>query len=231
MFTTVSFDAGGVIVNPNWIRVAEALAAHGVCVDAHTLEAAEPAAKRRFDRAPTIDATTDAQRGWLYFNYVLEGAGIATSGATDAALNDLQVYHTQNNLWESVAPDAGRVLADIRARGLTIIVVSNANGRLHALLDRLGLSSCFDVVVDSSVEGVEKPDPRLFQIAMARAGAEPARTLHVGDLYHVDVVGARAAGMHPLLFDVGDLYGDADCPRVRCFEEVRDFLFSENPDM
>lgn len=230
MLSTVSFDAGGVIVNPNWTRVAEALAAHGVRADPRVLEAAEPAAKKRFDRAPTIDATTDAQRGWLYFNYVLEGAGIETSGATDAALDDLQVYHTQNNLWESVSPGAKQVLAEIRKRGLTIIVVSNANGKLHALLDRLGLSTCFDVVVDSSVEGVEKPDPRLFQIAMSRAGAEPARTLHVGDLYHVDVMGARAAGMQPLLFDVGDLYRDADCPRVRSFAEVRSFLFPKNQD-
>jgi putative hydrolase of the HAD superfamily len=230
MLTTVSFDAGGVLVNPNWSRVAGTLQAHGVHVDPRALEAAEPAAKRRFDRAPTIDATNDAQRGWLYFNYVLEGAGVAISAATDAALNDLQVYHTQNNLWESVTPGALQALADIRARGLTIIVVSNANGRLHALLERLGLASCFDVVVDSSVEGVEKPDPRLFHIAMARANAEPARTLHVGDLYHVDVVGARAAGMHPLLFDVGDLYRDADCPRARSFDEVRSFVFTNGPE-
>lgn len=228
LFTTVSFDAGGVLVNPNWSRVAAALAVHGVEADARALEAAEPAAKRRFDRADTIAATNDARRGWLYFNYVLKGAGIAPSDATDAALNDLQVYHTQNNLWESVTAGALEALADIRARGLTIIVVSNANGRLHQLLDRLGLAGCFDLVVDSFVEGVEKPDPRLFQIAMDRVSAEPERTLHVGDLYHVDVVGARAAGMHPLLFDVGDLYRDADCPRARSFAEVQTFLFAKN---
>ncbi len=226
MFRTVSFDAGGVLVNPNWDRVAAALAAHGVPAAARALEAAEPAAKRRFDRAATIKSTNDAARGWLYFNHVLEGAGIPVSEATDAALLDLQVYHTENNLWEAVSPGTRDMLADIRARGLTIIVVSNANGRLHALLDRLGLGSCFDVVVDSSVERVEKPDPRLFEIAMARAGAEPRRTLHVGDLYHVDVVGARAAGMHPLLLDAGDLYRDADCPRVRSVSEIPDFLSS-----
>jgi len=227
IINTVSFDAGGVLVNPNWDRVAAALRAHGVAADARVLEAAEPGAKRRFDRAPTIDATNDRERGWIYFNHVLEGAGIAMSAATLAALGDLQVYHTQNNLWESVAPGTHDALAEIRSRGLTIILVSNANGRLHALLDRLDLTRYFDVIVDSSVEQVEKPDPRLFQIAMGRAGAVPERTLHVGDLYHVDVVGARAAGVHPLLIDTADLYRDADCPRVRAMSQVPSFIFDD----
>jgi putative hydrolase of the HAD superfamily len=155
---------------------------------------------------------------------VLEGVGIAPSAATDAALNELQVYHTENNLWESVTAGTGEALDAIRNRGLTTIIVSNANGRLHALLDRLDLTRYFDVIVDSFLEQVEKPDPRLFQIAMNRAGASPAHTLHVGDLYHVDVAGARAAGMHPLLIDPADLYRDADCPRVRSVADVPQFL-------
>jgi putative hydrolase of the HAD superfamily len=225
LIETVSFDAGGVLVNPNWRRVAAALAARGVAVAATALESAEPAAKKRFDRAPTIELTNDAQRGWLYFNYVLEGVGIAPSSATDAALDALQVYHTESNLWESVAEGVSGALETIRARGLTTIIVSNANGRLHALLDRLDLTRYFDVIVDSWVEQVEKPDPRLFQIAMQRARAVPARTLHVGDLYHVDVAGARAAGMHPLLIDAADLYRDADCPRVRSVADVPAYIF------
>lgn len=224
LIDTVSFDAGGVLVNPNWTRVTAALRARGVEVDATALEAAEPAAKKRFDRAPTIGATNDAQRGWLYFNHVLEGAGITPSAATDAALEELQIYHTQNNLWESVPSGVHEALAAVRESGLTTIIVSNANGRLHALLDRLDLSRYFDVIVDSFVERVEKPDPRLFHIAMERARAVPARTLHVGDLYHVDVAGARAAGMHPLLVDSDNLYRDADCPRVRSVAEVPAFI-------
>ena len=207
-------------MNPNWERVAGALAAQGVRVDPAVLAAAEPLAKRHFDRAPTIQTTNDAQRGWLYFNLVLEGAGLRPSARTDAALEELRLYHATENLWETVTPGAAEALAALRARGLSLIVVSNANGRLSALLERVGLSPLFDVIVDSCVEGVEKPDPRLFEIAMARAGAEPARTMHVGDLYYVDVVGARAAGMHPVLVDVAGLYPNADCPSVRSVTEL-----------
>ncbi len=221
---TVSFDAGGVLVHPNWQRIAAALGAQGVTVDAHDLETAEAAAKKRFDRNYTIKATNDKQRGWLYFEHILESVGIKPSEASEAALKELLLYHAKNNLWESVAAGAREALEAVRSRGLGIIVVSNANGRLHALLDRLDLTRYFDTIVDSSVEGVEKPDPRLFHIAMQRTGAIPERTLHVGDLYHVDVAGARAAGMHPLLIDIADLYRDADCPRVRSIANVPPFI-------
>jgi putative hydrolase of the HAD superfamily len=224
MIKALSFDAGGVIVHPNWTRVARVLSAHGVNADPRALAEAEGRAKRRFDNPPTISATSDASRGWLYFNLVLEGAGIAISPATDAALEELKVYHTESNLWEAVTAGAGDTLAALRDQGLTMIVTSNANGRLHALFDRLDLSRFFHVIIDSYLEQVEKPDPRLFHIAMDRAGATPGTTLHIGDLYHVDVVGARAAGMLPLLVDADDLYTDADCPRVRTMNDLPDYL-------
>jgi len=107
------------------------------------------------------------------------------------------------------------VLAALRARGLRLVVVSNANGTLHRAFDRVGLTPLLDVVFDSFVEGVEKPDPRFFRLALERAGASAASTVHVGDIYHVDVVGARAAAITPVLVDPAGLYPDADCARIR----------------
>lgn len=111
-------------------------------------------------------------------------------------------------------------LRELRGLGLRMAVVSNANGQLSTLFDRLGIARYFDCLVDSFVEGVEKPDPRLFQIALARAGARPDNTLHVGDLYHVDVLGARAAGLSAVLLDAADLYADCDCERVRSLPDL-----------
>jgi putative hydrolase of the HAD superfamily len=72
---------------------------------------------------------------------------------------------------------------------------------------------------------VEKPDPRLFHLALAASGAAAERTVHVGDLYHVDVAGARQAGLAgAVLYDVADLYPHADCPRVRRLEEISSWL-------
>jgi HAD superfamily hydrolase (TIGR01509 family) len=106
-------------------------------------------------------------------------------------------------------------------------VVSNANGTLLSMFTRLGLAPAFDVVFDSHVVGIEKPDPRYFQLALERSGARAETTVHVGDLYHVDVVGARAAGIAAILLDAGNLYADYDCPRVRTIGEVVDLIASD----
>lgn len=217
---TVFLDAGGVLVFPNWVRVSDALRARDIVVTSDRLAAAELRAKRRLDLGETIRATDDHQRGWLYFNLTLEEAGIALSDATDDALTALREYHGRENLWEHVPPDVIPTLRALRALGLKLVVVSNANGRLRHLFDRVGLTSCVDVLFDSFEEGVEKPDPRLFEIALERSGGRRETTMHVGDLYHVDVVGARAAGLAAVLVDIAGLYDDCECVRIRSFAEL-----------
>jgi len=218
---TLFLDAGGVLCHPSWTRVSAALAAEGVIVSTETLAAAEPLAKRDIDRATVIGATDDAKRGWLYFNRVLEHADVAVNEATDAALALLREYHRQHNLWEFVPTDVKPALQQFRALGLRLVVVSNANGRLRHLFDRVGLSQFFDVVLDSYEWGVEKPDPRLFRLALEQAAADPATTAHVGDLFHIDVVGARAAGLcEGILLDSANLYEGVDCRRVRTLDEL-----------
>jgi putative hydrolase of the HAD superfamily len=217
---TLFLDAGGVLVFPNWVRVAEALRRHGVAADAEALARAEPLAKRRLDVGETIQSTTDHERGWMYFDLVLTEAGIALTRETDAALDELRSYHAEENLWESVPDDVVPTLSALRSLGLKLVVVSNANGRLRHLFDRLGLAQFFDVLFDSFEEGVEKPDPRLFHIALARSGAAAQTTTHVGDLYHIDVIGARAAGLGAVLVDAAGLYVSYDCPRIRRVSEL-----------
>jgi HAD superfamily hydrolase (TIGR01549 family) len=221
---TLFLDAGGVLVFPNWQRIADALAAQGVPAAPAALAAAEPHAKRRLDVPDQIRHSNDKERGFTYFNLVLEHAGIARSRATDRALDELHAYHAEHNLWELVPADVVPALERLRARVARLVVVSNANGRLHVMLERMGLARFFDVVLDSHLEGVEKPDPRLFALALERAGARAETTLHVGDFYWIDVRGARAAGVHALLLDAAGLYPDADCPRVRSLGELADAL-------
>lgn len=212
---TLFLDAGGVLVHPSWTRVSEALAEAGVIVSAERLATAEPHAMRVLDEGTIVDATDDRKRGWLYFNLILEQVGVERSDRTERALAALSAYHATHNLWEHVEPDVVPVLTALRERGLRLVVVSNANGRLRHLFDRLDLARWFDVLLDSHEWGVEKPDPRLFELALTQSGAEAATTAHVGDLYHVDVAGARRAGLaHAVLYDPAGLYGDADCPRL-----------------
>lgn len=217
---TVFLDAGGVLLFPNWTRVETALAGHGVHVTADELARAEPRARKQLDDQRTIGTTTDASRGWLFFDLILEHAGILRSQETADALTELHAYHQANNLWELVPDGVRPALTALRDRGLALVVVSNANGTLRTHMQRIGLSTHVDIVIDSCDEGVEKPDPRLFQIALERAGARPESTIHVGDLYQVDVVGARAAGLRAVLLDETGLHPDADCERVASLGEL-----------
>jgi HAD superfamily hydrolase (TIGR01509 family) len=222
---SVFLDAGGVLVHPNWARVSQALAGAGVEVNAGRLAAAEPHATRVLDEAAIVGTTDDRKRGWMYFNLILEQVGVERSDQTDRALAELGQYHAVHNLWEHVEPDVVPVLASLRERGLRLVVVSNANGRLRHLFDRLDLARWFDVLLDSHEWGVEKPDPRLFQLALEKSGAEPATTAHIGDLYHVDVAGARRAGIaHAVLYDPADLYREADCPRLSRLADLNAWL-------
>jgi FMN phosphatase YigB (HAD superfamily) len=82
------------------------------------------------------------------------------------------------------------------------------------MLRDVSLRDYLDAVVDSAVVGYEKPDPEIFRCALRDVGADPATTLHVGDLYDADVVGARRAGLHALLLDPFGDWDGVDCDTI-----------------
>jgi len=221
---TLFLDAGGVLVFPNWNRVAGAVGRHGITVSPDALAAAEPRVKFEIDQSIRHGSSPDAQRAWMYMERVLEIAGVTPGDASAAAVRELRAYHAEHNLWESVPADVVPALERLSGLGLKLVVVSNANGVLHRAFDRLGLTQYFHCICDSFVDGVEKPDPRFFQIALDRAGATAGSTMHVGDLYYVDVEGARNSGIRPMLIDPLGLYQDYDVGRVRTLDELADRL-------
>lgn len=223
-YRTVFLDAGGVMITPNFPRLADALARRGIQASADALAAAEPRVKQELDHAPTIEATDDTRRAYAYFDRILELNGIPPGAATADAIEELVAYRDREGAWDVVAPGAVAALNRLRRAALRLVVVSNSNGRVRRILRRTGIEPHVDVVLDSHEEGVEKPDPRLFEIALERSGADRSATIHCGDIYHIDVVGARAAGLPAVLLDSASLYTNADCPRVRSLPEFADRL-------
>jgi putative hydrolase of the HAD superfamily len=224
--STVLLDAGGVIVRPDFDRVAASLGSHGVEADADRLRQAEPRVKRELDRPPGEGRQTDEERAFLYFELLLGHAGIARSAGTDAALLELKAWHDEHCLWDEVPEGVGEALRALRRAGVPVSVVSNSNGTVRRLMERLGFLELFDVVIDSAVVGVEKPDPGIFRLALERTGARAEEAIYAGDIYSIDVVGARGAGIRPVLVDEADLYPDADCPRVRSLAELARHLLA-----
>ena len=224
MIETVFLDAGGVLIHPNFDRVAEALRRRGVAASGESLRRVEPLAKRDLEDPSFIRSSDDDSRGLVYFATVLRRAGIDIDDRVREALTELRAYHATHNLWET--PDAGLIpfLVRLRARGLRRVVVSNANGTLHANFDRLGLTAYLDAVFDSFLEKVEKPDPRFFEIALDRSGSKKETTVHVGDFFEIDVVGARRAGLEAILLDPSGINHDRHCARVRTLDELATHL-------
>jgi putative hydrolase of the HAD superfamily len=97
--------------------------------------------------------------------------------------------------------DAAAALDELRAGGLRLVCVSNWDVSLPDVLDRCGLGDLLDDVVTSAEVGARKPDPRIFEVALERAGCATNEAIHVGDTPEEDLAGASAAGIRALLID------------------------------
>lgn len=124
-------------------------------------------------------------------------------GGDHAALAHRFLEHFWSDANWAVFSEVHEVLAALRGRGVRLGVLSNAPSNLPLFLDRLGITPLVDFAVVSAIEGVRKPDRRIFAAALERAGVEPAAALHVGDMYLEDILGGGAAGVRTLLIERG----------------------------
>lgn len=210
----VFFDAGNTLLRMNYAVIAAALAERGVLVTPVQVQRAEWRARARLDdelRRGGVSTEAGSTAG-RYLALILEALGRADSELVAAMAAWRLAYNSPVGIWNTAEPRAGAALKLVRRAGLTAAVISNSNGSVRSILDTLGLGRYLDFVLDSSEVGVEKPDVRIFRLALARAGVAPSQAVYVGDLYSIDVVGARAAGMDAILLDPGHGSSARDCP-------------------
>jgi putative hydrolase of the HAD superfamily len=228
-WSAVFFDAGETLVHPHPTfpdLFASVLAREGHNVSADTIRERIHVVTDRFRSAAEANElwTTSADKSRRFWHEVYEiflrDVGVSNGdGLIDrvyAEFTDLANYA----LFDDVAP----VLERLRAAGMTLGVVSNFEEWLERLLERLGVRELFDVRVISGIEGLEKPDPRIFHLAMERAGVAPARSVYVGDNPVFDVDPALAVGMFPVLIDRRDRYPEARSPRISSLDELPGIL-------
>ena len=213
MITHLFFDAGNTLVYPNLGLVAEKLAGRGATVKTGDLDAAEQKTRYELDDPDLVRTSNDDARWNLYFRTIFRYSGVTDALIVEAVLEELRTIHRTNNLWEIVPPEVPAALESLKGR-YRLSVISNANGTVREKLRRVGLLGYFDMVIDSAEEGVEKPDPRIFHAAVQRTGARIEQSLYIGDMYHIDVTGARAAGMDVVLLDPAGLHHDKPVRRI-----------------
>jgi putative hydrolase of the HAD superfamily len=196
----VLFDAGGTLIHVDGERVCRAA---GLGYDPVVFRRAEAGAVAAVRELVLVKPESrDSERIPLYLSEMLVGLGVADPAARREAAVRVAAEHKRLNLWTRGANGAAGTLEALRDRGYRLACVSNADGRVRALLEDAGLAPLLEFVVDSFEAGVEKPSPRIFHMASDRLGIAPAACAYVGDIYEIDVVGAEAAGMTAVL--IGD---------------------------
>ena len=216
----IFFDVGNTLLFPNRDRILAPLPQ-----DRHpTLEqwrALERRTKYEFDRG-LISGTPDHGFWWTFHTHLLEQLN-----ASDDRVRDALIQNTQNSAnWDQILPGTRDALDRIRQKYATA-VISNSDGKIDTVLRRCEICDCFASVTDSGNVGHEKPHPAIFAAALRQMNADPAQSLYVGDVYSVDYLGARAAGMQAILFDVAGAYCEQQVPRVESLGELEIWLANE----
>lgn len=220
--TTVLFDAGGVLLDLDYAFLNRLLEARHVATTVEALSTSESIARTTIDRRVREGGrTSEAWRD--YFRILLTRVG-ATPEGTEEIIDTLAEAHQRVGLWTVAIDGAVATVRALKESGHRLGVVSNAEGRVERDLEDAGFSGLFETVVDSHVVGVEKPDPAIFRIALARMSVPPESAVFLGDVPAVDVAGARAAGLTAVLLDRHDLYAHVDAPRLRSIAELPAWL-------
>jgi putative hydrolase of the HAD superfamily len=219
----ILFDLGNTLHHLDHAWIADCLTAHGHPVSARRVQEAEYRGKAAVDARFRAggDAGTDSTRQVDYVGVILDALGVARARQAAIAAA-LQAENRRHSLWRVMHPDTPDVLAALRARGLRLAVVSNADGRVAGALAAGGIAAHFTAIIDSHVVGVEKPDPRIFHLALEACDVAAQEALLVGDIYEIDVRGARNAGVEAVLIDPLGLYGEVDCRRIAGLAELLD---------
>ena len=220
-FDAILFDAGGIFLLPDPTVLGPLLAYHGgdASIGAHR--------RAHYAGMAAKSAAGAMEQFWHDYNEAyVRAVGVPEH---EVALAALVLEKTRNAYtWRWPIPESLKAIEALSAQGVPMGVVSNASGQIAEVLQRSGVCQAGDgpltsmrVVIDSHVVGVAKPDPHIFDFALEHfAEFERGRIAYVGDSVTMDIGGARAAGLLPILLDPHDDHPGADFVRITSLEEL-----------
>ena len=216
----ILFDAGFTLTFQDGERIAAYAAQAGVTAQARALEGAERALREELRETPGVVMRTHHDGGFSWhqrmYRRLLDLAGTAAAPASlDAAAATILREHRLSNAWRRIGTGVRESLQRLRSAGLKLAIVSNSEGTLEQMLIEIDLRSLFEVVLDSSVVGFTKPDPRIYNLALDRLAVTAADAIMVGDSPSADVDGAHAVGIRAALIDPYDFYPWSRAPRFK----------------
>jgi FMN phosphatase YigB (HAD superfamily) len=160
----VLFDAGHTLLEMDYAAVTSALMARGHAVTQEAVTAAERRARIRLDHEQAAQPTRARTGGGRYVRYLLEALGITDTGEQRAVAEWRRAFNLPVGLCHRADAEAVGALQRVRAAGLATGVISNSNGSVRFALEQAGLAAHLDFIIDSTVVGIAKPDPRVFHL-------------------------------------------------------------------
>jgi putative hydrolase of the HAD superfamily len=198
------FDAGGVLVFPDFDLLADI--ANQVGIETSTSEITEQHARlfRAYDEHIARHHQFPAIQ---YFLDIFKQVTDSEKKARAAYELTLQADKAKH-IWATTQPWVGKSIGKLKEGGYQMAVISNSDGRVDQIMQDLALREYFEIVIDSFVVGVEKPDSRIFEITLNSLDWDSSKTIYIGDIFYVDVWGANQAGLGAIHLDRMGLYGD-----------------------
>ncbi len=218
----IFFDVGNTLLFPDWFVILAPLYQRNIVPTIEQWHAIERRTKKEFDAMMEREGHADHSFWFLFYSHLVDELQI-----NDDAIRDSLVAATRVSAnWGNVRPGTRDILQRL-GRRYRVAVISNADGKIDAVLARNGIVDCFETITDSGIVGHEKPHPVIFEAALRGLGVAANESLYVGDVHSVDYLGATLVGMQAILFDVAGAYRDAGLPRVASLEELELWLTKE----
>lgn len=127
-------------------------------------------------------------------------------------------------LYEDTIPTLKR----LSCNGYQLGLITNWDLSARRVIEELGIMPYLHTVIVSSEEGYEKPDKKIFTLALEHSKLEPSQLLYIGDNYRDDIQGAKRVGIEGILIDRYSKYreetSDFDCQEIQNLKEVIDLL-------
>jgi HAD superfamily hydrolase (TIGR01549 family) len=167
----------------------------------------------------------DTENFWLqYSQRRLVALGASPEWAAEFAAN---VSRHMGEFYrpESIVPeDVRRTLPQLKQAGYILGVISNRDKPFQELLHEHGIGEFFEFSLAAGEVNSYKPEPGVFEHALQRMNLSAQDVIYVGDNYYADVVGARRAGLRPVLYDPLGVFPDPDCTTIKSFDELNSVI-------
>jgi len=169
--------------------------------------------------------STETEGFWIeYSRRRLIALGASSEWASEFA-PQISMHMGQVYKPDSIVPeDVRRTLPQLKESGFILGVISNRDKPFQDVLDDHGIAEFFDFSLAAGEVNVFKPDPGVFAHGLQRVNVSAHEVIYVGDNYYADVVGARAAGLQPVLYDPLGIFPDPDCATIKSFDELNSIV-------